>query len=1213
MYKISFYIIILILLSSCGGGGGGGGSSDSQIDAGSSTPTITVSISSSAQSAEVNSSVTLTWSSTAATSCSASGAWSGTKSTTGSESIIIGLGGSNNFSLTCSASGANSGSNSVLVNGIRYIEGTVFDGYIRGASIFIDENNNLTADGNETVIISDNNGKFSDLLYANGSLISVGGFDLDTGAELSNLTLVNELTGFEETKLISPFTTLIAHLSDSSNLNEILGVDASIDLMNVDPIPLLGEGIYDYMYEKGNQLTVLSYSLQNFFGDENSLVYFRAIANELEEQFSENQVIIDIESSSFINAVIDEAEELKSSIIAQETEENLRTVISAVLPTLRVHPESTSTTAVQRFAFNTLQDDLKDSSILTNSASTTLQKYQNEIYAYIASVESIEESLINPNFNTPPVISSSASFTVDENQLSIGTISATDPDGDSLIFSVSGAEIAISGNGVMTFVSAPDYETKSSYTVTVTVSDGVTSVTQTININILDVDESALNQAPTISSSASFTADENQTSIGSIVASDADGDSLTFSISGSEINISGTGVLTFATAPDYETKNSYTATVTVSDGISSATQIITVNITEVPDQIDNNPPVLSELTFTPTSVNVSSSTAQVTATVRVTDETNVNIPASPPFFLGVNISTATISANSTWQLTSGNSQDGVYQATFTIPQGKTAGDYTLGTQSFTDDNENSAACNSTLDCVAQGQAAALTVISSSDSNPPVLSELTFTPTSVNVSSSTAQVTATVRVTDETNVNIPASPPFFLGVNISTATISANSTWQLTSGNSQDGVYQATFTIPQGKTAGDYTLGTQSFTDDNENSAACNSTLDCVAQGQAATLTISNTNQAPTISSAASFNANENQTSIGSIVASDANGDSLTFSISGSEINISSSGVLSFVSSPDYETKNSYTATVTVSDGTNSTNQNITVNINDIALASDTDSLTLNGTAGSDTLQGGAGDDTILGLAGDDIMSGGAGNDVLRGGLDVDTINGGDGNDIISADECYDFFDIPFSDITTACGEPTFGGQDLNGGAGNDIIYGNGAGDAVILGGSGNDTIYIVSGMSSLAYADGEDGDDVLLNNTNNGGDSILRGGNGDDNLHGGAGADVLTGGPGADKFVIKSGEGSGNLGNVSIVTDFVDGLDKILLVGGLAFSDLTIVDPSSEQRADFPDAVGDASKLVFEVNDGASYLLIVKQDRDASIGEPFVLDSNDFETGGEIR
>jgi Ca2+-binding RTX toxin-like protein len=233
---------------------------------------------------------------------------------------------------------------------------------------------------------------------------------------------------------------------------------------------------------------------------------------------------------------------------------------------------------------------------------------------------------------------------------------------------------------------------------------------------------------------------------------------------------------------------------------------------------------------------------------------------------------------------------------------------------------------------------------------------------------------------------------------------------------------------------------------------------------------------------------------------------------------------------------------------------------------------------------------------------------------VDTINGGDGDDIISADECYGSFDIPFDDITTACGVATFGGQDLNGGSGNDTIYGNGGGDAIILGGSGNDKIYIVSGMSTLAYADGEDGDDVLLNNTNNGGDSILRGGDGDDNLHGGVGKDILTGGSGADKFVIKSGEGSSNLDNVSIVTDFKDNLDKILLVGDLAYSDLTIVDPSSEQRSQYPDALNGASKLVFEINGGAKYLLIVKQDRDASISEPFlVLDSNDFETGGEIR
>ena len=1208
-----------MFLSSCGGGGGGGGSSDSPIGGGSSTPTISVTISSSAQSAEVNSSVTITWSSTSATSCSASGAWSGTKSTSGSESVIIGLGGSNNFSLTCSAPGANSGSNSVSVNGIRYIAGTVFDGYIRGASIFIDENNNLTADENETVITSDNNGNFSDLLYANGSLVSVGGFDLDTGADLSNLTLVNELTGFEATKLISPFTTLIAYLQDSSNLNEILGIDPSIDLMNVDPIPLLGEGIYDYMYEKGNQLTVLSYSLQNFFDDENSQVYFQAIANELEEQFNSNQVSIDIESSSFINEVIDEAEELKSETIAQETEANLRTVISAVLPTLRVHAESTTTTAVQRFAFNTLQDDLKDSSTLTNSASTTLQKYQNEIYAYIASVESIEESLINPDFNVSPVITSPTSFSVNENQLSIGTISATDLDGDSLIFSVSGSEISISGSGVMTFVSAPDYETKSSYIVTVTVSDGVASVTQTININILDVDESAPNQAPTISSSASFTADENQTSIGSIVASDADGDSLTYSISGSEINISGTGVLTFATAPDYETKNSYSATVTVSDGSDSVIQNISVSITDI-NELGNAPVFNSSPSFSAdenqlnignalatdadgdtltysisgSDINISSSGVlsfvstpnyeeknSYTATISVSDGNNVssqsitisivditealavddsssgieddnirvNVLTNDTFNSSDVILTATNGSNITVEVQNDATSVAEYghptiiyfpeanwhgtdTFTYTVSSG---GESDQGTVSVTVTPVNDIPVITSVSSfsVAENQTAIGTV-TATDIEGDTLS-YSISGSDVNINSSSGVMafvsapdyevqnsySATVTVNDGTDSTTQEVSIEILDVSenvapvisglASSINVDENQTAVVTvsasDGNGDSLTYSLTGTDSSSLSIDSSGVITFNSAPDYETKSSYSVTVNVSDQStsdtQAITISINNLNDNnPLISSSDTFSANENQTSIGSVTATDADGDSITYSISGSEINISSSGVLSFASSPDYETKNSYSATVTVSDGTNSTNQNITVNINDIALASDTDPLILNGTAGNDSLQGGAGNDTINGLGNDDELEGGNGDDV---------INGGDGDD-------------------------------------------------------------------------------------------ILRGGAGNDTLWGGVGQDQLRGGSGSDKYVIQSGEGSNFLSNVSYVvsTEFEKGTDKIFLKTGLSFSDLTITTASGGQANDH-DVLSTGDILIFEINGGTQYLLILQNPGSLTI------DSSDFE------
>ena len=77
---------------------------------------------------------------------------------------------------------------------------------------------------------------------------------------------------------------------------------------------------------------------------------------------------------------------------------------------------------------------------------------------------------------------------------------------------------------MLTFASAPDYETKFSYTATVTASDGANSSTQDITVNITNVNDNT----PSITSSATFSVAENQTSIGTVTATDADGDTLTF-------------------------------------------------------------------------------------------------------------------------------------------------------------------------------------------------------------------------------------------------------------------------------------------------------------------------------------------------------------------------------------------------------------------------------------------------------------------------------------------------------------------------------------------------------------------------------------------------------------------------------------------------------------------------------------------------------------
>jgi len=137
----SIYIITsLFIISSCGGGGGGGGAAAVQKLA----ATIS-SFTSSIFSTEVGSSVEITWSSSNASSCSASGGWSGTKAVNGSETIEVSSVGDTTYTLTCSGEGGNA-SRTITIEGYRNIVGIAVDGYISGASIFIDMDEDYSLD-----------------------------------------------------------------------------------------------------------------------------------------------------------------------------------------------------------------------------------------------------------------------------------------------------------------------------------------------------------------------------------------------------------------------------------------------------------------------------------------------------------------------------------------------------------------------------------------------------------------------------------------------------------------------------------------------------------------------------------------------------------------------------------------------------------------------------------------------------------------------------------------------------------------------------------------------------------------------------------------------------------------------------------------------------------------------------------------------------------
>ena len=194
----------------------------------------------------------------------------------------------------------------------------------------------------------------------------------------------------------------------------------------------------------------------------------------------------------------------------------------------------------------------------------------------------VEENTTTPN--VAPTFENNATVTVAENQNSAITLSASDDDNDSLMFSISGTDVDSFNisDGVVTFKTAPDFESgKTSYSFIATVKDGVNEINQSVIININNLNDNA----PIFTSDNNVTVDENQNGAITLSATDADTNSITYSISGVDSDSfdidSNTGVVTFKVSPDFETKTSYTFTATASDGINETNQSITINVDDV--------------------------------------------------------------------------------------------------------------------------------------------------------------------------------------------------------------------------------------------------------------------------------------------------------------------------------------------------------------------------------------------------------------------------------------------------------------------------------------------------------------------------------------------------------------------------------------------------------------------------------------------------------
>ncbi len=245
---------------------------------------------------------------------------------------------------------------------------------------------------------------------------------------------------------------------------------------------------------------------------------------------------------------------------------------------------------------------LIDDTLFEGSESMTLN-LGTPVYAVTGTTSSMTITIMD-NENNAPVLTPPQAVTVDENAQTgtlLSTLSATDADGDVLSYSISagntGGLFAIdSATGAITVAGTLDYESATSHTLTVEVTDGIAITSSSLVVNINNLNDNPVTMLFN-SLSTSEQEDISTGTIGRLTAIDADvGTTISYSLTYNPDGLFAIpdptlGQVHFIGVFDYETATSYSYEITATSSDGSSTSFpITVNITDVND----NPVVLSD-------------------------------------------------------------------------------------------------------------------------------------------------------------------------------------------------------------------------------------------------------------------------------------------------------------------------------------------------------------------------------------------------------------------------------------------------------------------------------------------------------------------------------------------------------------------------------------------------------------------------------------------
>ena len=214
------------------------------------------------------------------------------------------------------------------------------------------------------------------------------------------------------------------------------------------------------------------------------------------------------------------------------------------------------------------------------------------------------EPITPPASNAPPIFSATEySFEVQEGSIRVGSVAASDPDGDQVKYELSGPDstsFSVNSTGYLSFLASPDFEaptdtdSNNEYELVVAASDSslTTEVSVTITVTNDTSDDPVSNSPPVFNENPIVfeVTEAGSTTVGLLTATDPDGDALVYSLSGADsenFDISGR-TISFLEAPDFEAPrdededNIYLFEASVSDGLTTAVAAVEVTVLNDP-------------------------------------------------------------------------------------------------------------------------------------------------------------------------------------------------------------------------------------------------------------------------------------------------------------------------------------------------------------------------------------------------------------------------------------------------------------------------------------------------------------------------------------------------------------------------------------------------------------------------------------------------------